>query len=334
MQVSIIIPIYNVEKYIKECLKSVVTQGLTDYEILCIDDCGQDKSIDIVNEFKSQYNLNNLFIIKHDNNKGLSAARNTGIEHARGEYLFFLDSDDFLEKNSIYNLYNIAKNENLDVLEAKVLEFFDEIDYKIHLGNSSIDYETSILDGDSYFSEVNKNNHYMPMACGKLYRTIFIKNNFRFFPDILSEDEEFTPRVLLKAERVKYVNIPTYYYRRRNESITTSFNKSLRWVDSYIIIIRGLQDLERKNKFKASSKYLNRRAAQMTLSLLKNAVAYNLSKEYVKEIIKVIRKEKLYLDPIKSSFIKERLEGIVFVLPHLYMFLYKLQLKARRGGKI
>ena len=129
MQVSIIIPIYNVEKYIKECLKSVVTQGLTDYEILCIDDCGQDKSIDIVNEFKSQYNLNNLFIIKHDNNKGLSAARNTGIEHARGEYLFFLDSDDFLEKNSIYNLYNIAKNENLDVLEAKVLEFFDEIDY-------------------------------------------------------------------------------------------------------------------------------------------------------------------------------------------------------------
>ncbi len=108
-KVSIIIPVYNVEKYLKECLNSVVNQTLKEIEIICVDDGSTDNSLSILEEYAKKDNRINL--LKQENS-GAGAARNKGLDSARGEYIYFLDSDDFLELNAIEILYNqIAKNQ-------------------------------------------------------------------------------------------------------------------------------------------------------------------------------------------------------------------------------
>jgi len=96
---SIIVPIYKVEKYIKQCMQSILNQTYKDFEVICVDDCGKDNSMKIVE--KMAQNDNRIIILHHDKNKGLSAARNTGFEIAKGEYTLFVDSDDWLETNCL-----------------------------------------------------------------------------------------------------------------------------------------------------------------------------------------------------------------------------------------
>lgn len=107
MKISIIVPVYNVEQYLAECLESLVSQDMSDYEIICIEDCSEDNSMSILKEYAQKYS--NIKIIRHTTNKGLSAARNSGIKAARGEYLQFVDSDDMLVKGACKKLYNNAK---------------------------------------------------------------------------------------------------------------------------------------------------------------------------------------------------------------------------------
>lgn len=109
MKVSIIVPIYNVEQYIEECLNSIYNQELADFEVLCIDDKGNDKSIEKVRKFVSINNITNLKIIEHNENKGVSEARNTGIKNAKGKYICFLDSDDMLIKGGLKQLIEQAE---------------------------------------------------------------------------------------------------------------------------------------------------------------------------------------------------------------------------------
>ena len=156
MQVSIIVPVYNVEKYIIECLESAIKQGLKTYEIICIDDCGTDNSVNLIKNFINEKNLQDVIkIIKHDVNSGLSVARNTGIDAARGDYIFFLDSDDLLKKNTLSKMYDIANKENLDLLEGGVSEFF-ETDYNISLGIQKDLKEIEVMKGAEYLAYVLK----------------------------------------------------------------------------------------------------------------------------------------------------------------------------------
>ena len=117
--ISIIIPIYNVEKYVAECLNSVINQTYDHSKIECIlvDDCTPDKSMNIANELIANYNGDMTFIIKkHDHNQGLSAARNTGIDIATGTYIYFIDSDDYIYPNSIAALMSASDNKNTDIV--------------------------------------------------------------------------------------------------------------------------------------------------------------------------------------------------------------------------
>ncbi len=113
MKISIIIPIFNVEKYIIECLNSVFSQTYKNIEIIIIDDCGTDKSMEIIYNFIKVYpSKKNVIIIQHPYNKGLSSARNTGIRNATGKYIYFLDSDDYISPNCIESFVNLAISYN------------------------------------------------------------------------------------------------------------------------------------------------------------------------------------------------------------------------------
>ena len=174
-EISIIIPIYNVEKYVAECLNSVISQTYDHSKIECIivDDCTPDKSMDIVNKIIGEYKGEMTFITRrHKENEGLSSARNTGISIATGEYLYFLDSDDYIYPNSLELLMEgIGKNRDIDMV---VGNFFDERINKLQMNihNNEIIKSIDLL----YFGKMEKKS-----ACNNLIkRKLFSRHNLRF----------------------------------------------------------------------------------------------------------------------------------------------------------
>ena len=330
MRISIIVPIYNVEQYIEECLDSIYNQNLTDFEVLCIDDRGRDKSIQKVQEYVEKNNIKNLQIIEHSQNKGLSEARNTGINNAKGKYICFLDSDDKLEKGGIAQLLKKAEEEDLDIVEGKVVELF-ETKCNIELGTNLLNRKDSkIMNGDEYFSNTIKNNEYLTSAWCRIFKKELLENKVYFMPGIKFEDEEFSPRAIIPANRVQYLNIPFYIYRRRDNSITTDMFKDDKWYTSYMKIIDSLEEYAKKIENKKSYVCLKNRIGQLALSVLKNPIAYGASQSQIEKIIIEVKKEKLYRIPMTSKSIFIKCQGFFMMFPKLFIILYG---KREKNGK-
>lgn len=224
MKVSIIVPVYNVEPYIEDCLKSVGMQQY-DGEIECIvvDDCGTDKSIDIARRYVKDYNGNVRFkIVAHEYNRGLSAARNTGIENSSGDYVYFLDSDDEMLPGAVQCLAEPVKSKEYDFVIG---------DYIVTGKYTSLE-TVELREGEH--GDVLKNRisgKWYQMAVNKLVnRTFIIDNNIFFKEGLIHEDELWSFEMAICARNMYVVHKDTYHYRRREGSITTSGNaeRSLR----------------------------------------------------------------------------------------------------------
>lgn len=322
MRLSIIIPVYNVEAYIEECLESVYNQDIEDFEVLCIDDKGNDNSIQIIKEFIKKNNINNLRIIHQTKNKGLSEARNTGINHATGKYICFLDSDDKLEKGGLEKLLIKAETNDLDIVEGKVIEVF-ETDCNISLGTDvSNRQDSEIMDGDQYFKNSIQSNQYLPIAVSKIFRKELLKNGIYFMPRIKFEDEEFSPRAIISAKRVQYIDEPFYIYRRRENSITTNMFNDNSWYESYMKVIESLERFASGIKNKKSYKYLKNRIGQIALSILKNPIAYGADKEYIDKFVTKVKTNQIYKIPIRSANLLIKIQGLLMIFPNLFVKLY------------
>lgn len=213
MKVSIIVPIYNVEPYIRECLESVASQTLSDgVECILVDDCGVDNSVRIAEEVISQYVGNIKFVIlHHKKNSGLSAARNTGIHAATGEYLHFLDSDDVLLPDAIEKMYKLAEEHEADMVQGcyeadvpMLTNFWKEMpeftDDKGYIKRTMLDYD-----------------HYPIMAQNRLVRRdLILDNNLYFKGGIIHEDNHWTFFLAKHINRLAVCNMPTYTYRTDN----------------------------------------------------------------------------------------------------------------------
>lgn len=225
MKLSLIIPIYNVEKYIERCLKSCLNQDLplSDYEIIAVDDGSPDNSKEIVKRYQEKYSNIRLII---QENKGLSGARNTGLYAAQGEYIWFIDSDDFIECNCISHFYNEAQNQHLDILSFSISFLHENKDDK---SPCDLKRKCSIpLKGKEYLV----NGFTFLTAWSAIYRRDFlIKNRLLFMEGILHEDQEFTPRAYYLAKRVNYTSRLGYIYYQRENTISTSGKKKKRGHD-------------------------------------------------------------------------------------------------------
>lgn len=263
MDISIIIPIYNVQNYIIDCLKSVIMQTYTGkIECLLIDDCGTDNSIKISNNFISQYKGNISFhIIPHKRNRGLSASRNTGINAAKGKYIFFLDSDDWLYPTCIESL-------------AKAIETEKDIDYAI--GNYNYDSNT-IFPPLRLETGVYKNNilelytqemFYM-MAWNKLYKTDFIKKHSLTFKEgLLHEDELWSFCCACHTHKIAVINKETLYYRVREGSIQNNLkfcNHHKHYCNSCLYMINYAFDKGLENN-RIIFNYINKRIKWLFIS--------------------------------------------------------------------
>jgi len=225
-KISVIIPVYNVEKYLEECLKSVITQDYRELEIICVNDCSTDNSALILEEYSGKDDR--IKIITHEQNRGLGAARNTGIRAASGDYLFFLDSDDYLTPHCLEKL--IAPACGADAVISKGEAFCADISEKERIVHLNEYLSRSMADNYT----INKNNaafmlDYMPsVAWGRLYNTKFIKDNEIFFIDdnTVHEDEGFFIKLIANFPKIRFTDTVSIMYRIRGGAITSNLNKN------------------------------------------------------------------------------------------------------------
>ncbi len=225
IKVSVIIPVFNVEKYLEECINSILAQTLNDIEIICINDGSTDNSLNILKSYAENYS--NVKVIDQLNG-GLSCARNRGLQEATGEYVYFMDSDDLLTSFALSELYLICKEKNLDILYFSGTSFYEtqELAQK-HKGFSNSYYRKGVYDkvadGPGMLVKLIDNKDYFSSACLQMIRRSFLeKTKITFYDRILHEDNCFTFQTLLTANRVFCVNDIYFYRRVRNASIMTN----------------------------------------------------------------------------------------------------------------
>lgn len=211
--ISIIIPVYNVDKYLAECLDSILVENDFDGEIICINDGSTDNSLHVLKQYSEKYN--NITVISQDN-AGLGAARNTGIKYATGEYLMFIDSDDFLQPNSLPQIASSIAGEDILYFNANnyINTSYVSIPSLPQIKRCcGMDYFTKVITPGEIYTAI--------CVCLGIYRKQFlIENNLSMPTGIYHEDELFTPKALFFAKRVSTIPVTAYNYRIRKGSIT------------------------------------------------------------------------------------------------------------------
>ena len=288
MKLSIIIPIYNVEQYIETCLLSVLKQSeINDTEIILVDDCGKDDSINIakriVNEYSGKYNLKIVF---HTHNQGLSAARNTGVKNAIGDYVFFLDSDDELPENTIvtFKEYLRQHGNNVDVF---IGNYIVEGIFKGCILNN----KKNIYSGNDEIFKAYINNEWYVMACGKFINRNFFLSNKLWFPERrLHEDEYFSFKLAYASKKMVIIQENVYVYKIRENSITT-LKKRKNFIDSFWTceqIIDTINAYEKNEYYQYLITKLFRSALFISISQIKTIEKLVLLK-WIKEKSKCIK---------------------------------------------
>ena len=218
-KVSVIVPIYNVEKYLKKCLNSLVNQTLEDIEIILVDDGSTDNCGKIAKEYEEKYTKKVKYYKKE--NGGLSDARNYGLHHATGDYIAFLDADDYIEKQAYEEMYKKAVEENSDYVEC---DFIWEYPNK-----SIIDKKLEYNSKKEMFEKVRV------VAWNKLIkRNIIVDNELSFPKGLRYEDAEFTYKLIPYIKNFSYVGKPFIHYIQRNGSIAN--NQNMRDKEIFIIL--------------------------------------------------------------------------------------------------
>lgn len=219
MKISIVIPVYNVEKYIEECLLSVYNQTYKDIEVIIVDDCGSDNSITIAKDasrqFEGQYKI---IFLKHEKNRGLSAARNTGIISCAGDYIYFLDSDDYITADCIENLVALAvKHQGVNIVQGNMFQREDGVKRCGEFGES--DYPEYSCDKDWIFKTVLSKG-FPITVCNKLISRKFILDCQLFFKEgIIHEDTYWSLLASAKINSIAFCYKHSYHYRYNPESI-------------------------------------------------------------------------------------------------------------------
>ena len=258
---SIIVPVYNTEKWIEECLYSVLSQSIREIEIICINDGSTDKSKDILQTIAS---TDNRIIIINQKNKGLPASRNAGLNFAVGKYLLFLDSDDMFRNDTLNELMKITKKREVDVIYFDAFIYFmpgmifdiNKVNY--YKRNKSYGF----MSGKELFSNIITNEQFSDSACLMMIdREWLNKNKIKFIEGIIYEDCIFSLQVMMKSNYTYHINEQFYIYRIRENSI---MNNKIKPINLYsrIIDYRELLKLYINNEFtifqkKAFLKFIN-----------------------------------------------------------------------------
>lgn len=224
LKISVIIPVYNVDKYLRDCLDSVINQTLTDIEIICVNDGSTDTSGDILREYAQK---DSRIIILNQVNQGQTYARNKGLEIAKGKYIYFLDSDDMIVKYAFQNMYEQMFLNDLDILyfDANLIYESNELEEKFSTTKKyykSRKLSTDIMSGAKMLVTMQQKKCFNVQPCLYLTKAKFLKESkFKFKEGMYREDNLFTFQTMLTANRVKHLQENLYIYRIRGNSTMT-----------------------------------------------------------------------------------------------------------------
>lgn len=277
--ISIVVPVYNVEEYINECIESIQKQTYTNLEILVINDGTKDRSIEVIKDLMNDPRIQ----VINQSNQGLSGARNTGMRAAKGKYISLIDSDDKVKPTFIEELYQKAIETDADIVRGS----FRDFDGKVPDGWVT-DFNICPSKGTEALKQF-LNQSLSFVVWSSLYKTSFLKNKkLEFTPGILLEDGDFTTRSYLLASCVATVDTPNYCYRIRPGSILTT-NNSQKMSDSELFII---------NKF---IKFHQNTMNAETKSLIEDAI-YAFMRDWTRIIVKdTVQFPKSHFSSLKSA---------------------------------
>lgn len=239
---SIIIPVYNTEKYLKKCLDSVFNQTYNNYEVIAINDGSTDNSEELIKKY------DNLIYLKQAN-QGLSMARNNGIKKANGDYLIFLDSDDYIEKDLLLNLSEEIKNQDIVRYQLAVTTNKNSISYS----ESSFDS----VNGGQAFELISKFNFIENAYLYAIKRSYWADNNFEFKKNRYHEDFGIIPEILFKANSVSCINYVGYNYYQRENSIMNNINYEKEVNKSFDVLEQGIETIKSVEDFSKYDEYKN-----------------------------------------------------------------------------
>ncbi|WP_026658275.1 glycosyltransferase [Butyrivibrio sp. AC2005] len=231
-KLSVVIPIYNAEKYIEKCLLSVMHQDVTDIEIICVLDGATDNSERIVRNMQTMDDR--IIIISNDINRGQSYSRNVGIKKATGKYSLFLDADDFIDNKAFGLLIKNADERELDVLGFNLYQIYEDKPQQTLKAKSK---EEKVCSGIEFFLDGYKTGYHM-VTCTYMYRTDFlIGNSIYFINGIFYEDNIFYLDCMFKAQKVGYVDKALYCYRRHLQSTSMTRVDRIKHFESMCVVI-------------------------------------------------------------------------------------------------
>lgn len=324
MKLSIIVPLYNVEKYLDECLSSIFNQGLDDdeFEVLLIDDGSTDSSLALANKWAANYNNIKVF---HQENQGQAVARNLGIEQSTGIYIMFVDSDDYLFPQKLANILHLIDNEGLDsvifnirVEQQNGLSYISKIPFVEH--NRIYSGEEVVL---KYFV-------FGSICRGIFARSIFEDNNLRFFSGITHEDSELSFRLYPLLNRIVFIEDEVYYYRYNIHSTDRSKTaKKLRKnIESDAILVSNIIKSINCNYYHTAIKTRYEIIANSIMTAFFIRVKTNRiwDKEEFEDKIKWLEEINVY--PIKGKTMSWKsyiLSRFLNIKPFLKMFLFRIK---------
>lgn len=312
MLLSIIIPVYNVEKYVEKCIRSCETQDIpsSEYELICINDGSKDNSLAIIEELAREFS--NITVISQLNG-GLSSARNTGMKHAKGDYYFFLDSDDWIAKNSLGKIVNKLQSEQPDILCISAANVLGEEISPRH----SFPSEEPISG-----REAQKRGGID--ACAPFLITKaehFRKYDLKFYEGIFHEDSELTPKLVYLAQKVSFTNDIIYYVRQTPGSITRSVNPK-RSFDLVNVVCAHLYNFSKHVDPEYRPKYY-----YWVSMYMNNAISYIIKcpKDKQKELNDAIFNNRNYWEYLAlSGMLKYKIEyKLLKLFPHNAVEIYK-----------
>jgi len=223
--ISLVIPFYNVEKYIAQCLESIYNQDIDEhlYEVILVNDASPDNSKEIVLDFQKKHS--NLLLVEHESNKKLGTARNTGRAISKGKYIWNIDSDDYLKPNSLKALLGICEANQLDIL---MFNFYHYVDNVERLNSNYPFLESSVYEGIVFINKFCLNNFSeISPVWSQIYNVDFLNRNNIYSPEInMGEDGPYTYKSLLLANRVMSITKSCYVYRANENSLGGNIEKN------------------------------------------------------------------------------------------------------------
>lgn len=249
--ISIIIPVYNVGDYIKECLESILKQTYSDLQVIIVDDGSTDSTMNIVKKYEDKFNN---YTILNQQNQGVSVARNTAFNHIKGEYTIYIDPDDFLEPDMLENMLSTAIKDKVDIVISQYYVYYGKDNERNYIEKYNVDFHK--IYNNYEVMDLMLNYELQGQLWNKLFKTELLNQiNFKFEPNRYIQDAFPVFKAIYKSKGISFINKPLYYYRQRVTS--TVHKKNAKLAEDYFHAMTSIINYIEDEKIKVKRKSLN-----------------------------------------------------------------------------